>query len=83
MERGLHVLLDDSELEEIQQIAQERQMTTEQWVREALSEARHRETRVESKLDAVRRAVRHSFPTTDIEQMLSEIEKGYLSEPPG
>ncbi|MGH7484867.1 MAG: hypothetical protein ACREMY_04560, partial [bacterium] len=82
MARRLHVLLDDSELQEIQQIARDRQMTTEQWVREALSEARRREGRVEDKLEAVRKAVRHNFPTADIEQMLSEIEQGYGSEPP-
>jgi hypothetical protein len=82
MARRLHVLLNDSELQEIQQIAQVRQMTTEQWVREALGEARRREGRVEDKLEAVRKAVRHSFPTADIEQMLSEIELGYGSEPP-
>jgi hypothetical protein len=76
------VLLADSELQEIQQIAQDRRMTTEQWVREALGEARRREGRVEDKLEAVRKAARHSFPTADIEQMLSEIEQGYGSEPP-
>jgi len=74
--------LDDSELQEIQQIAQDRQMTTEQWVREALGEARRRERRVEDKLEVVRKAIRHSFPAVDIEQMLSEIEQGYGSEPP-
>ncbi|HEV7509330.1 MAG TPA: hypothetical protein VGS07_30925 [Thermoanaerobaculia bacterium] len=73
--------MDDSELQEIQQIAQDRQMTTEQWVRKALTEARRREGRVEDKLGAVRKAVSHSFPTADIEQMLSEIEQGYGSEP--
>jgi hypothetical protein len=82
MERRLQLLLDDSELQEIQQIAQDRRMTTEQWVREALREARSRERRVEDKLEAVRRAARYSFPTADIEQMLSEIEQGYGSEPP-
>jgi hypothetical protein len=29
------------------------------------------------KLAAVRSAVRHSFPTADIEEMLGEIERGY------
>jgi hypothetical protein len=82
MGKRLHVLLDDSELLEIQQIAQDRRMTTEQWVREALREAWRRERRVEDKLEAVRNAVRHSFPTAGIEQMLSEIEQGYGSEPP-
>lgn len=57
-------------------------MTTEQWVREALGEAKRREGRVEDKLEALRKAVRRSFPTADIEQMLSESEQGYGSEPP-
>jgi len=29
------------------------------------------------KLDAVRRAVRHDFPTADIDDMLEQIEQGY------
>ena len=82
MGRKLQLLLDDSELQEIQQIAHHRRMTTEEWVREALREARQRERRVKDKLEVVRRAVSHSFPTADIEQMLSEIEQGYGSEPP-
>jgi predicted transcriptional regulator len=65
MARRLHVLLDDSELREIQQIAQDRHMTTEQWVREALSEARRREGRAEDKLEAgigARRTERRGRP---------------------
>ena len=30
------------------------------------------------KLKAIREAVQHSFPTADIDQMLAEIEQGYL-----
>ena len=33
------------------------------------------------KLAVVRAAVRHSFPTADIDQMLAEIEQGYLERP--
>jgi hypothetical protein len=32
---------------------------------------------VGKKLDAVRAATRHSFPTADINDMLAEIERGY------
>ena len=32
------------------------------------------------KLNAIRVATRYSFPTADIEQMLSEIESGYLGQ---
>jgi hypothetical protein len=31
----------------------------------------------EAKLKAIRKAVRYSFPTADIGDMLSEIEQGY------
>jgi hypothetical protein len=32
------------------------------------------------KLAAVSRAAEHSFPTADIDQMLAEIERGYLAD---
>lgn len=32
------------------------------------------------KLEAIRSAYEHEFPTADIEQMLEEIERGYLGE---
>jgi hypothetical protein len=32
------------------------------------------------KLEVVRAAVRHEFPSGDIQQMLAEIERGYLGE---
>ena len=83
MGRTLQVRLDDSELQEIQQIAQERRITVDQWVHAALREARRRERRIEDKLAVVRKAAQYSFPTADIEQMLREIEQGYGAEPPG
>jgi hypothetical protein len=33
----------------------------------------------ERKLKAVRQAVQHAFPSGEIEQMLEEVERGYLS----
>jgi predicted transcriptional regulator len=32
-------------------------------------------------LQALRAATAHSFPTADIEEMLADIERGYLEEP--
>ena len=32
-----------------------------------------------AKLEAIRRAAKHEFPTADIETMLAEIERGYES----
>jgi hypothetical protein len=50
-----------------------------EWVRRALREARAGRPVIEpeTKLKAVRRGAQYSFPTADLEQMLSEIERGY------
>lgn len=37
--------------------------------------------RAQDRLRAVRAAARHAFPTADIDQMLSEIERGYGDGP--
>jgi len=54
-------------------------MTVGEWVRRALREARQRRPANEPELElkAVRRAAEYSFPTADIDEMLSEIERGY------
>jgi len=82
MSRRLQVLLDERELAEIQQSARRQRMTTAEWVRQALRAARRAEPRVASrkKLDIVRAAARHAFPSPDVEQMLGEIERGYLAD---
>ncbi len=80
MSKRLQVLLQDKELTEIQQTARRQQMTTAEWVRQALRAARRAQPRVAShkKLQVVRFAARHAFPAPDLDQMLSEIESGYL-----
>ena len=85
MSKRLQVLLDDKELSEIQQSARRHQMTTAEWVRQALRVARRSEPRVAArkKLDVVRAAVRHNFPSADIDRMLEEIERGYHGDSPG
>jgi hypothetical protein len=64
---------------EIQRFARREQVTIGEWVRRVLREARSRQpvNDPEAKLKAVRKAARYSFPTADIEEMLSEIEQGY------
>ncbi|HEX8815691.1 MAG TPA: hypothetical protein VF753_09335 [Terriglobales bacterium] len=81
MAKRLQVIMQDPDYREIQRIARLRRMSTAEWVRQALELARRREpTRsVEKKLEAIRAAARHQGPTADIDQMLAEIEKGYLS----
>lgn len=80
MTKRLQVLLDDDELREYQQVAKRHRMTLAQWVREALRAAGRAEPRHDTavKLRTIREAARGSAPTADIEQMLSEIEQGYL-----
>lgn len=56
-------------------------MTLSEWVRRKLRRARRAEPseRIDRKLAAIRAAVRHEFPTADIDRMLSQIESGYRS----
>lgn len=82
MSKRLQVILRDPEYREIQRIARSRRMSIAQWVRQALEIARRRESTSDpsKKLQAVRAAVRHEFPTVDIDEMLSQIESGYSGD---
>lgn len=82
MSKRLQVQLDEKELSEIQNAARRQRMTTAEWVRRALRVARRvtPEGDPGKKLDVVRAAARHSYPAPEIEQMLSEIERGYLGD---
>jgi hypothetical protein len=83
MSKRLQVILDDDEMKEIEALAQTRKMTVSGWVRTALREARSRYPQVagDRKIQVVRAAIRHGFPTADMDKMLAEIESGYLSGP--
>jgi len=80
MSKRLQVLLDEAELDQFRESAQRQGVPVSEWVRRALREARRREPQgdLDSKLRAVREATKHEFPTADIDQMLAEIEQGYL-----
>lgn len=82
MPKRLQVILQDSVYREIRRVARARHMTMAEWVRQALDLARRREpsTDVEKKLAVVRTAVQNTGPTADIDMMLDEIERGYLSD---
>lgn len=77
--KRLQVLLPDQEMTEIQRFARRERLTVGEWVRRVLRDARMRQPvhDPETKLKAIRTAAHHSFPTADIERMLSEIEQGY------
>jgi hypothetical protein len=79
MAKRLQVILKDPEYREIQRVARSRHMSIAQWVRQALDLARRREPvgEVGKKLEVIRAAARHDYPSGDIDSMLSEIESGY------
>ena len=81
MTKRLQILLDDEELAEVRRIARARHMTVAEWVRQALRKARRQERESDSarKIATVRAAALHTFPTADIDAMLTEIERGYAT----
>ncbi len=81
MAKRLQVILQDPEYRELQRMARSRRMSLAEWVRQALDLARRRQPlgEVEKKLEAIRAAVRHESPTSDIDTMLAEIERGYAA----
>lgn len=83
MSKRLQILLEEDELREIRQAARAQRMTVAEWVRGAMRAARRSAPSVppERKLAVIRAAMQHSFPTADIETMLSEIERGYGEVP--
>jgi hypothetical protein len=72
MSKRLQVLLDEPEWREIQRTARASHMTVAEWVRQALRAARARRPVADAgkKLDVIRGAARHAFPTAEIDEML-------------
>lgn len=83
MSKRLQVLLDEMEFRELRQLARRHRVTVAEWVRQALRAARRQQPERDAgrKLAAVRAAAGHALPTADIDQMLREIEAGYLDGP--
>lgn len=83
MSKRLQVVMEDAELREIKRIARRNRMTVAEWVRKALRAARRQEpvAPADRKLQVVREAARHGYPTGDIGQILDEIEQGYCEGP--
>jgi len=79
MAKRLQVILQDPEYREIHKMARARRMSLAEWVRQALHMARNREPlgAAAKKLESIRAAAQHDYPTADIDAMLAEIERGY------
>jgi len=75
------VIIDDAEMKEIAALARTQKMTISSWVRVALRDAKSRRPRLagDRKIQVVRAAIKHGFPTADMDEMLAEIETGYRS----
>ncbi len=79
MAKRLQVILDDAEMRDVRRVARSQGTTVAEWVRQTLRAARRREPieGASRKLEAVRSAARHDFPTADLDQMRREIAQGY------
>ena len=82
MSKRLQVILDDAEYREISRAAQRKGLSVSEWVRRSLRDTRSAAPTSDAgkKLAVVRAAAGHGFPTADIDQMLREIEQGYVTE---
>ena len=79
MAKRLQVILQDSDYREVQRTARSRHMSVAEWVRQALELARRRKPLGDKgkKLEVIRAAAQHEYPTGDIDTMLKEIVPGY------
>lgn len=82
MTKRLQVIIQDPDYQEIQLVARARSMSIAEWVRQALDKARRQEPvgGIGKKLDAIRAAARHEYPSGDIGKILAEIERGYVPD---
>lgn len=81
MSKRLQVILADDEFAELQRAAASEGLTVSGLVRQSLRQSRRQrpEGDVAQRLAAVRAAARHAYPTGDIDQVLAEIQQGYLT----
>lgn len=83
MSTRLQVVVDEAELGRFRRAARRSGVTLSQWVRDVLRRAESAEDvgDASAKLDAIRSAAAHTFPAPDVDEMLAEIESGYLADP--
>jgi hypothetical protein len=82
MSKRLRVILDDGDMRAIRTIAKRRRMSVAEWVRQVLRSAWREEPASDPrrKLEVLHSAVHPTFPSGDIQQILAEIERGYLTD---
>lgn len=79
MSKRLQVIVSDADYRDLETAARADQVSVSEWVRAAirLAKSRPSEGSIESKLKAIAVGFGYDFPTSDIGQMLDEIESGY------
>jgi hypothetical protein len=82
MSKRLQVVMADDELARYEQVARAMGLTLSTWVRQSLRKAQQdvAEGNVDAKLAAIREAYAYAFPAPDVEEMLAEVERGYLAD---
>ncbi len=72
--------MSERELTEIRALAEHHGLTVSEWTRQVIRAARRRESVGDParKLHVIASAADNAFPTSDIEIMLAEVERGYL-----
>ncbi|MBI4366436.1 MAG: antitoxin [Deltaproteobacteria bacterium] len=80
MSKRLQVLVEPREYRVFQQMALAAGVSLGEWVRQVLRRiaTQSSQTNPTQKVARIRRAAEHRFPTADIDQMLREIESGYV-----
>ena len=82
MSKRLQVLMDEEELGLIREVAGRDGLSVAAWVRLQLKKAlrRYPQADVERKVSVLREAVRHSYPTGDIDEINAQIATGYQDD---
>jgi hypothetical protein len=78
MSKRLQILVSEREAEQFRRSAEREGQSLSEWARLAMRDVQKRQAMKtsEQKLRALERALTHSHPTGDVEQMLAEIESG-------
>jgi hypothetical protein len=78
MSKRLQVLLQDEEYQELAQVCRKQAISIAQWVRGALRKSlqQSRPLSPEKKLARILKFTKHEGPTGDINEILSDIERG-------
>lgn len=79
MRKRLQIVTNESELRGYEQAARAQGVPLSKWVRRALRGARRAMSgaSIDEKIEAIRASARHQFPAPDIDQMLTEVERGF------